>query len=144
MEDVFIRYFHFLGIIGVGATLTAEHLLLKSEMTVTEMRRIAVIDALYGLSAGIVLLAGLALWFVVGNADYYLGNWIFHLKLGVFVLIGVLSLWPTFFFLKSRKMTGDTIQVPRKMIMAIRLELLLYFLLPLLAVLMARGYGVMG
>ncbi|WP_417316918.1 DUF2214 family protein [Emcibacter sp.] len=144
MEDVFIRYFHFLGILGIAATLVAEHLLLKSEMTVTEMRRIALIDGLYGLSAVTVLVAGLALWFVVGIPDYYAANWIFHLKIGVFVVLGILSLGPTFFFLKNRKQTGGMIAVPPKMIKIIRIELTLLAVMPLLAVLMARGYGMMG
>ncbi|MFC7048419.1 DUF2214 family protein [Emcibacter nanhaiensis] len=144
MEDVLIRYIHFLGIIGVGATLSAEHMLIKAEMTVQEIRRLALIDALYGLSAGLVLLAGLALWFVVGDADYYLGNWIFHLKLAVFVTVGVLSLWPTFFFLRARRQAEGTVYVPSLMLMLIRAELALFLLIPLLAVLMARGYGVIG
>ena len=144
MEDIFFRYIHFLGILGVASTLVAEHLLLKPEMTVAEMRRIALIDGLYGLSAVTVLVAGLTLWLVVGMPDYYAANWIFHLKLGVFVLIGILSLWPTLFFLKNRKQTEGVIAVPSKMILVIRIELTLLAIMPLLAVLMARGYGMMG
>ncbi|MCB1050997.1 MAG: DUF2214 family protein, partial [Acidobacteria bacterium] len=51
MAEVWVRYFHFLGIIAVGASLVAEHLLLKAELTPKEIQRLARIDAIYGLSA---------------------------------------------------------------------------------------------
>jgi len=140
---VLIRYFHFVSIFGVVATVTAQHLMLKDSMTRGEIARISKIDAVYGISALLVLLFGSLLWFVVGKpAQYYTSNWIFHVKLTLFILVGLISIIPTVYFLKTRK--GDpeeVVQLPKKIIMAIRMELLLLFIIPLLAAMMAYGAG---
>jgi putative membrane protein len=89
------------------------------------------------------------LWYGKG-LDYYLGNSLFHTKVGLFILVGLISVVPTFVFLNWRNSlkAGEVPQVSarqaRLVIMAIRLELLLLLAIPLLAVLMARGYGVIG
>ena len=79
-----------------------------------------------------------------------MGNSLFHAKLGLFVLVGLLSILPTVVFIKWRK-TVKVGQVPdpttrqmRLVIWSIRIELLLLLVIPLLATLMARGYGVTG
>lgn len=143
MEDLIIRYFHFIGIMGLTSALVAEHLLLKPSMAVQDIRRIAIVDGIYGLSSIITLVMGLLLWFVVGKpADFYSANWVFHAKFSLFVLVALLSIYPTLFFLKHRK--GDSahvVQIPKAIIMIIRLELLLLFLIPMLGVLIANGVG---
>lgn len=140
---ILIKYLHFIAIFGVVSTVVAEHLLIKEQMTRAEIRRLATIDGIYGISAIMVLVMGLLLWFVVGKpAAYYNANWIFHLKVGLFIIVGLLSIVPTRFLLKNRK--GDqneTIQVPPSIKMMIRLELALLFIIPLLATLMASGGG---
>lgn len=141
MAEVWVRYFHFLGIIAVGATLVAEHLLLKAELTPKEIRRLARIDAIYGLSALLVLAMGLTLWFVVGKpAVFYNHNGIFHAKVSLFLIVALLSIYPTIFFIKNRS-SDQNILVPKKIIMLIRIELLILAILPLLAALMAKGIG---
>ena len=84
-----------------------------------EIKRIPKIDGIYGLGAILVLVAGLLLWFAVGKpAQFYSRNWIFHTKLTMFVVLGLLSIYPTIFFLKNRK--GDDldteITVPKAVI----------------------------
>ena len=138
---VIIRYLHFVAIFGVVSTVVVEHLLIKEQMLRAEIKRVSVIDGVYGISALTVLAMGLLLWFVVGKpADYYTANWIFHLKVTLFIVVGLLSIIPTIFFLKNRK--GDLqelVPVPKKIKMIIRVELLILFLIPLLAVIMAMG-----
>lgn len=79
-----------------------------------------------------------------------MGNSLFHAKLGLFILVGLLSILPTLVFIKWRS-TVKAGQVPapsaRQVLLvtwSIRLELLLLLVIPLLAALMARGYGVIG
>jgi putative membrane protein len=105
------------------------------------------IDAVYGIAALTLLGAGLTLW--LGSfgkpAVFYTKNWIFHLKLTLFACIGLLSVYPTVFFLKNRKGNPDEVlTVPKAIFWMLRLELLLLFIIPLLAGLMARGVGFFG
>ena len=140
---VLIKYLHFIAIFGMVSTVVAQHLLFKDQMTRQEIRRVSVLDSIYGGCAILVLAMGLLMWFVVGKPSaYYSANWVFHLKVGLFVLVGLLSIIPTRFLLKNRK--GDQqelVRVPSSMKMIIRLELLLLFLIPLLATSMAQGIG---
>lgn len=142
--EIFLRYIHFISIFVIVGVLTAEHLLLQKQMTRAKIGQLARVDALYGIASVTLLAAGLTLW--LGGfgkpALYYNKNWVFHLKLGLFACMGLLSIYPTVFFLKQRK--GDpaeTVTIPSKLFVMLRLELLLLLIIPLLAGLMARGVG---
>lgn len=142
MAEILVRYAHFLGIIVFASLLVVEHVLVKDKLSARDLRRILIIDAAYGISAFFVLIAGLALWLWVGKpAEFYNANPVFHAKLGAFILMGLVSIYPTRFYLKNRKMTDGFLEVPRMIVHAIRLESLLLVLIPLMAVFMARGYG---
>jgi len=142
MTEVIVRYLHFIGIILLAATIFAEHLLIKAEMTAVEIRKMAIIDAIYGFAAIVVLVAGLSLWLWVGKpAAFYTANVLFHIKISAFVVLGLLSIYPTVFFVRHRKTTAVSVVVPKIIVQLIRAELALLAVIPLLAVLMARGYG---
>src|SRR2546429_757256 len=47
---------------GLPISLASEHLLLKKELTRSEINRLARIDAVYGVAALVLLTAGLILW----------------------------------------------------------------------------------
>lgn len=145
-SEIILRYIHFISIFAIVGTLSSEHLLLKKEMTRLELKRLSRIDAIYGLAALTLLGAGLTLWFSgVGKpAVYYSQNWIFHLKITCFLIIGLLSIYPTVFFIKNRGDQGEVVQVPSIIFWLLRMELLLLLIIPLLAGLMARGVGFFG
>ena len=128
---IFIKYIHYLGIFGIVASLVSEHLLIGDQLSRKEIKRLSIIDAVYGISALLVLAAGLTLWLGVGKPSVlYTKNWIFHLKLGLFVLIGVMSILPTIYFAKNRK--GDQqeiLTVPKYIVMFVRMELLFLFII---------------
>jgi len=94
----------------------------------------------------VVVGVGLLLWFGEGKpAEYYSSNWIFHLKLGLFTAMAILSIWPTVFFFRHRKgEESEWIEIPARIRLMIRLELVLLLFIPLCATLMARGFGQMG
>lgn len=145
--EILLRYLHFISIFAIVGSLVSEHLLLKPELTRAELKRLSRIDAVYGASAILLLTAGLFLWFSgVGKpAVYYSKNWVFHLKITFFAIIGLLSIYPTSFFIKQSK--GDPaekIVVPKIIFWMLRIELLLLFINPLLAGLMSRGVGFFG
>jgi putative membrane protein len=144
--EILLRYIHFISIFAIVGTLVSEHVLLKKEMTRVELKRLSRIDAIYGLAALTLLGVGLTLWFSgVGKpAIYYSKNWIFHLKITCFAIIGLLSIYPTLFFIRNRGDQNELVQVPSVIFWMLRLELVLLSILPLLAGLMARGVGFFG
>jgi len=144
--EIILRYIHFISIFAIVGTLVSEHLLLKKEMTRVEIKRVSKIDAIYGLAALTLLGVGLTLWFSgVGKpAIYYSKNWIFHLKISLFLTIGLLSIYPTVFFIKNRGDQNESVTVPMLIFWMLRVELLLLFIIPLLAGLMSRGVGFFG
>ncbi len=145
--EIFLRYIHFVSIFAIVGSLASEHLLLRKRMTRSEIGRLARIDAVYGIAALTLLAAGLTLWLgSVGKPSwYYTKNWIFNTKITLFAVIGLLSIYPTVFFLRNRKgEANETIHVPPSIFFALRMELLLLFIIPLLAGLMAHGVGYFG
>jgi len=145
--EIVLRYLHFISIFIIVSVLVSEHLLLKKNLTRSEVARLSRIDAVYGIAALTLITVGLTLW--LGSfgkpAIYYTKNWIFHLKLTLFLTVGLLSIYPTVFFIKNRK--GDPkeiIAIPATVFWMLRLELLLIFIIPLLAGLMAHGIGYFG
>ncbi|MGA1581938.1 MAG: DUF2214 family protein [Saprospiraceae bacterium] len=144
--EILFRYLHLLSILLVGAAIFAENILISRQLSGREVRRLAKLDGLYGLGAILILTFGLVLWFGVGkDSEYYSNNWIFHLKLGLFILLGAFSIYPTVFFLKHRKCSDDvSVVVPNLVLRMVRIELGLLALIPLLATLMAKGIGYFG
>ncbi|MFK7899128.1 MAG: DUF2214 family protein [Cyclobacteriaceae bacterium] len=146
MAFIIIKYLHYLSIITMVASVVGELVLLKPKMIRKEMKLLAKLDALYGVMAILVVGLGLTLWFGVGkSAEYYSKNWILHTKVGLFVVIGALSLIPTIFIAKNRKGDDhDVIEIPSKIKLIVTVELLIFAIIPLLAVLMANGFGFTG
>jgi len=142
MDEILIRYLHFLGIITLASALVGEHLLIAKEMDVKSFKKLVIIDAIYGIGAIMAFVGGALLWFVVGKpAEFYSMNHLFHLKLTVFLAIGLLSIFPTVYFLRHRKITIQPIVLPGYIVKIIRLELCLLLVLPLFAAMIARGVG---
>jgi putative membrane protein len=145
--EILLRYVHFVCIFIIVGTLAGEHLLLKKQMTRQEIGRLARIDAVYGIAALSLLAAGFTLWFGgFGKPTiYYSKNWVFHLKISLFVVIGLLSIKPTVFFLRQRKGDrGEMINIPSSIFWMLRMELALLTIIPLLAGLMSKGIGYFG
>jgi len=144
-SEIHVRYIHFISIITIVGALVGEHLLLKKEMLKSEITRLANLDAVYGISALVLVGAGLSLWFWVGKpADFYSKNWIFHLKIALLAIMGIISTWPTVFFLKNRlkkEQSDELIIMPKYIILLVRIELLFLLLIPFCAVFMAKGIG---
>ncbi|NJN25799.1 MAG: DUF2214 family protein [Cyclobacteriaceae bacterium] len=141
---IIARYAHFAAVFMIVAAILAQQFLVCKTMTRHEVKRVAKIDAMYGLGALLVLFAGFTLWFFVGKpAGFYSNNWIFHTKLTLYILLGLLSIYPTLFFLKNRK--GNDMEtkiiIPSGIIILLRIELGIVIIIPLLATLMSLGIG---
>lgn len=142
MLELSIRYLHFIGILVLVSMLVVEHLLLKGELLADELRRLARVDAIYGISALVVLATGLTMWLLVGKpAGFYTANPVFHAKVTLFILLALLSIYPTIFLTRHRRSASASVSVPRLIPVLLRIELFGIIVIPLLAVLMARGVG---
>jgi putative membrane protein len=142
--ELILRYFHFASIFTIVGTLVSEYSMLESTLTRKSIQRLSKLDQVYGLAALSLLCVGLTLW--LGGygkpSEFYSGNPIFHLKLALFIAVGLLSIYPTVFFIKNRQ--GDPheiVAIPTSIFWMIRLEILLLFTIPILAGLMAKGIG---
>ncbi|MER2491948.1 DUF2214 family protein [Catenovulum sediminis] len=142
MEEVIVRYFHFIGILLLASTLVLEHLLIEKEMSKKTFKKLVIVDGIYGVSALVVLATGLLLLLAVGKPkEFYTENFVFHIKMTGFVLMAVLSIVPTVFFIKNRNFSGESITLPRHLIGIVRAEKAVLLIMPLLAVFMSRGIG---
>lgn len=151
MGAAIAAYLHYLSIFGLFALLSIEHVNFGKELDVARARRLIITDLAYGACAGLVLLTGLVrvIWYGKGW-QYYMSNSLFHTKVGLFILVGLLSVYPTYVYLNWRNplKAGQMPVISRRekflVTLIIRLELLLLMIIPLFATLMARGFGVIG
>lgn len=124
----------------------AEIILLKSTFTRTEIKVLSRVDAIYGIASVSLLASGFTLWFGVGKSqEFYSQNWVFWLKISLALLLGVLSIYPTVFFMKNRSKKPEdgnkSVNTPPVVKQLMLAELVVLALIPLCAVLMAKGVG---
>ena len=137
------RLLHFAAIFGLAGAVVIENMAINPQISGEDARNLARVDAVAGISAILVLAMGLTLWLWVGKPrEFYSSNPVFHLKLGLFALMAVLAAAPALFFRRHRESEADSIVVPRHIRLALKVQLALLLVIPLLALLMARGIGV--
>jgi putative membrane protein len=142
-----IAYLHYLSIILLAGFLVGELVMCRAGMTTEQARRLAGIDAVFFASALAALATGLVrLFFYAKGVSFYTGNPTFWVKMALYVIIAAISIKPTRTFLRWKRAVaeqgtapaGDEIAAARRLI---HIELGLLALMPLMAVLMARGIG---
>ncbi|PHV12732.1 DUF2214 family protein [Chitinimonas sp. BJB300] len=145
MSAALLAAVHYLGAMVLMACLMGEHLLLKPEMDEPCIRSLARLDMVYGVAALAQIGSGIARLFSEKGVDFYLQNPLFHAKMTVYVVLGLLSIYPTFRFIAWRRVVAGSSGVSpseiKRVVMLVRLELLLLLLIPILASFMARGVG---
>ncbi|PCJ30202.1 MAG: hypothetical protein COA90_10060 [Gammaproteobacteria bacterium] len=142
MEEALVRYVHFIGMIIISAALIGEHLLISTDMQLKLFKKLVFVNAIYALGAVLAIVGGVLLLVYVGKpAEFYMTNMFFHIKMTLFILAVMLSAFPTYYFLKQRKSSAETITIPKYIINIIRAEIMLLLILPLLGVFIASGIG---
>ena len=144
--DAILAYLHFGAIFTLIWFLAKEWTLLRAGAASVDVERIAAADAGFGIAAGVVLITG-ALRAVYGAKGwaFYAHNPVFHVKVGLFVIVGLISIGPTMRFLRWRKARRQdtSFRVSEKEWSQVRrlvmIELHLIALIPLAAVIMSRG-----
>jgi putative membrane protein len=140
---IVVKYLHYLSIFILVASVFGEFLLVKKSMQRNEIAKLAKLDLIYGISSISVVALGFTLWFGVGKtAEFYSNNPIFWLKISLAILLGILSIYPTVYFIKNRKGAQEQIlETPKLVFYSIYAEMAVLTIIPLLAVLMANGVG---
>ena len=146
--DAVVAYLHFAAMFLLFSFLTAQAMLMRSPLDERLVRLVGRIDIGYAISAVLVLLTGmLRLGFGAKGADFHLGHWPIYAKVGVFLAVGLISVRPTLAFIRWRRAfdADKAWRLPPEEQAAMRrivmIELHLGALIPVFAVMMARGIG---
>ena len=146
--DALLAYAHLLAILTMVVFLSSEAALCRPEwLSAAVVQRLATVDRVYGAAAVAVLVTGFArIYLGTKGAGWYWGNWLLYTKLGLFVVMGLVSIAPTLRLARWKKAldaTGalpaaDEVRATRKLVM---LQAHVLPVIPLAAVFLARGYG---
>lgn len=139
---------HHVAAFTVAATLVYEFVAFRKNLTIHEARRILSVDTAYGISAAFVIIAGLLrVFFFEKGSAFYLNNTMYWIKMALFIIVGLLSIYPTVRFLKWRTVLKEN-QAPeiaddefKRIRLLLQLELLGILLILFAAPMMARGIG---
>jgi putative membrane protein len=144
--EALLAYAHLLAILTLVVFISSEAALCRIEwINAKVVERLAVVDRIYGIAAVAVLLTGVArTWWGVKGASWYWHQPLLHLKLALFVAVGLMSIKPTIMFIRWRRnlaATGalpneDEVRAARKWVM---IQAHIVALIPLAAVFLARG-----
>ena len=58
MTEIFFRYLHFIGIMSLSATLVAQHLIISTEVSKEQFKKIAFLDIIYIISLILTFIGG--------------------------------------------------------------------------------------
>jgi putative membrane protein len=143
MLDLVLAIVHHILILSIFGVLFAELALVKKGVDLATITRVGRLDLMYGALAGLILAVGFSrAIFAAKGWAYYSHNLFFHLKVGTFLVIGLLSIPPTVSYIRWRRAgaapSDAQVSGARRWLWA---EMALFMLLPAFAAAMARGYG---
>lgn len=148
MQEALLAYAHLLAILTLVVFLASEAALCRPEwLNARAVERLARVDAIYGLASVLVLVTGLMRIFMgAKGAAWYGHNPLLWVKIGLFAAVGLVSLKPTFTFIRWRRQLRadgslpgeDQIRATRKLVM-VQAHIIPF--IPLAAVFLARGFG---
>ena len=146
--EAILAYLHLLAILTMVVFISSEAALCRVQwLNAAVVERLAKVDRVYGIAAIMVLATGVArtVWGVKGTAWYWT-NPLLHVKLTLFIIVGVISIFPTLTYVRWRKTLRTTGALPaeadiRKTRKLVMVQAHLIALIPLVAVFLARGFG---
>ncbi len=138
--------------IGLGAVWVRASALRSVDRDRGALRRAFAADALWGIAALLWISTGL--WRLFGALekapDYYWRNVLFHTKMGLLVAVLLLEVWPMVTLIRWRMASGGRGSLPsgsrlgntaRRIASISNVQAVLILFMVLVAVAMARGYG---
>ncbi|NWG52491.1 MAG: DUF2214 family protein [Hydrogenophilaceae bacterium] len=146
--DTLFAFLHFVALLVMAGALSAEAFILRLPPSAPQMRLLVRVDAFYGASSVLLILAGLGrVLYGAKHWSYYVEEPFFWAKIGAFVLVGLTSIAPTIRFLAWRRAlkADEGFTPPEAQVKAVRRIVMIeahgLALIVLFAVFMARGYG---
>jgi putative membrane protein len=146
--DAALAYLHFAAIFALFAFMSVQVVLLKQPLDERFVRLLGRMDVWYAGSAALVLLSGfLRAGLGAKGGDFYFSTWPIYVKIGMFLVVGMISIYPTLAFIRWRRaydhdpgwrLPAEEHARIRKLKMA---EVHLAALIPVVAVIMSRGLG---
>jgi putative membrane protein len=149
MLDAVLAWVHFVAIFAFSGCLFAECFFYARILPASTLERLGRIDLAYGLLTIVVIASGVAhAIYSPKTFAFYMHDAIFWAKMGLFVVVGLLSIAPTMHLITLRgAQMGDASPVTiadrtyRVMRACLITEVGLLLCIPLCAALMARGFG---
>ena len=147
-KSALVAYIHYLGIILCFGALLFERLTLKVDLNRKETISMIIADVIYGLAGVAILVTGiLRVKYFGQGGDFYTQNPIFWVKVSLYILVGLLSLYPTATYIlwaipiSKNKLPQLSENLVKRFKFIITTELIGFASIPFFATLMARGVG---
>ena len=146
-----VAYVHYLSFILCFGALVLERRLIRPNPGKADATLMVITDVVYGMAALALLVSGIlrVLYFGQGS-DFYTENPLFWWKVGLYLGVGGLSLYPTVTYilwaipLRKGELPQVSEALASRLAWILNIELVGFALIPLLATLMARGVGLPG
>lgn len=146
-----VAYVHYLSFMVCFGALVLERRLIQPNPNRRDATLMVITDIVYGLAALALLGSGIlrVLYFGQGSA-FYTENPLFWWKVGTYLAVGGLSLYPTITYilwaipLRKGELPQVSEALAKRLGWILNIELVGFAAVPLLATLMARGVGLPG
>ncbi|MFN9871797.1 MAG: DUF2214 family protein [Cyanobacteriota bacterium] len=146
-----VAYVHYLSFMVCFGALVLERRLIRADPSREDATLMVITDVVYGIAALALLLSGIArvLHFGQGSA-FYTENPLFWVKVGTYLTVGALSLYPTITYilwaipLRKGELPKVSEALATRLRWILNIELVGFAAIPFLATLMARGVGLPG
>ena len=143
-----VAYVHYLSFMLCFGALVLERRLIRPNPSRQDATLMVITDVVYGLAALALLGSGIlrVMHFGQGSA-FYTENPLFWWKVGLYLAVGGLSLYPTITYilwaipLRKGELPQVSEALANRLAWILNIELVGFALIPLLATLMARGVG---
>lgn len=146
--DAILAYLHYTAIFVLFAFMTVHVVLMRGTLDLERVLLLGRTDLWSGGAALAALFTGfLRLGLGAKGASFYTDHWPLYVKIGLFVVVGLLSIKPTLAYIRWKRMMekDPAWGVPDAERRAIRrvlmIEVHLAALIPVFAVMMSRGLG---
>ena len=147
-KSALVAYVHYLGIILCFGALMFERIILKINLSKNETISILIADVIYGIAGLAILITGiLRVKYYGQGGEFYTGNPIFWFKISLYIVIGLISLYPTTTYilwaipLSKNKLPVISENLIKRFKLIILTELVGFAIIPFFATLMSRGIG---
>ena len=143
-----VAYVHYLSFMLCFGALVFERVRLKVNPARQDAISLVLADLVYGFAGITLLLSGILRVKYFGQGGYfYTHNPVFWIKIGLFILVGLLSLYPTItYILWAIPLSKGDLPIVKENLVSrlkfiISIELFGFAIIPIFATFMARGIG---